>query len=149
MFCFEICFGMFKIIWFCSGILWRVVNKICFYLQKKIKKNWINKKIIKPATLKKKPFMIKMILIVRYVYFSFSPFFQIDDFRRLYMFSKDERPANGCEGRLLDNFRPVKPLNGRVVRASFQWIYTIVYYICIHIIHSYNFHWECIYLIFV
>nr|XP_034338784.1 carbonic anhydrase-related protein isoform X2 [Crassostrea gigas]XP_034338785.1 carbonic anhydrase-related protein isoform X2 [Crassostrea gigas] len=45
---------------------------------------------------------------------------QIDDFRRLYMYSKDERPTNGCEGRLLDNFRPVKPLHGRVVRASFQ-----------------------------
>ncbi|XP_048735800.2 carbonic anhydrase-related protein-like isoform X1 [Ostrea edulis] len=45
---------------------------------------------------------------------------QIDDFRRLYMYSKDQRPSNGCEGRLLDNFRPVKPLNGRVVRASFQ-----------------------------
>lgn len=46
---------------------------------------------------------------------------QIDDFRRLYMYSKDERPTNGCEGRLLDNFRPVKPLHGRVVKASFQW----------------------------
>ncbi|XP_062582204.1 carbonic anhydrase-related protein-like isoform X2 [Saccostrea cucullata] len=45
---------------------------------------------------------------------------QIDDFRRLYMYTKDERPPNGCEGRLLDNFRPLKPLNGRVVRASFQ-----------------------------
>lgn len=46
---------------------------------------------------------------------------QIDDFRRLHMYSKDERPTNGCEGRLLDNFRPVKPLHGRVVKASFQW----------------------------
>lgn len=52
--------------------------------------------------------------------FSSCLLIQIDDFRRLYMYSKDERPTNGCEGRLLDNFRPVKPLHGRVVKASFQ-----------------------------
>lgn len=41
------------------------------------------------------------------------------------MYSKDESPTNGCEGRLLDNFRPVKPLHGRVVKASFQWSLTL------------------------
>nr|BAJ52887.1 carbonic anhydrase-related protein VIII [Pinctada fucata] len=45
---------------------------------------------------------------------------QVDDFRRLYLYQKGETPPGGAEGRLLDNFRPVQPLNDRIVRSSFQ-----------------------------
>ncbi|XP_033754979.1 carbonic anhydrase-related protein-like isoform X1 [Pecten maximus] len=45
---------------------------------------------------------------------------QIEEFRRLLCYCKGDSPGKGSSGRLVDNFRPVQPLNGRVVRASFQ-----------------------------
>lgn len=45
---------------------------------------------------------------------------QIEEFRRLLCYSKGEALVKGSDGRLVDNFRPVQPLNGRRVRASFR-----------------------------
>lgn len=46
---------------------------------------------------------------------------QIEDFRRLKNHMKGEQLTNGNEsGSLVDNFRPVQPLNKRIVWASFR-----------------------------
>ncbi|BFZ19872.1 hypothetical protein BsWGS_22911 [Bradybaena similaris] len=45
---------------------------------------------------------------------------QMENFRRLCTFVKGSHPHPGDDGFMADNFRPSQPLNGRVVRASFQ-----------------------------
>ena len=43
------------------------------------------------------------------------------DFRRLNTYCQDHKVKNIYEGKLVDNYRPVQSLNGREIRASFQW----------------------------
>lgn len=45
---------------------------------------------------------------------------QAMDFRRLNTYCQDHKVKNIYEGKLVDNYRPVQPLNGREIRASFQ-----------------------------
>ncbi|XP_063441564.1 carbonic anhydrase-related protein-like isoform X2 [Mytilus trossulus] len=45
---------------------------------------------------------------------------QAMDFRRLNTYSQETKVTNAYEGKLVDNFRPIQPLNGRKIRASFQ-----------------------------
>lgn len=44
---------------------------------------------------------------------------QMEEFRRLFTYPKGSTPSDGVEPNLVDNFRPVQPLNGRTIRASF------------------------------
>ncbi|XP_025115129.1 LOW QUALITY PROTEIN: carbonic anhydrase-related protein-like [Pomacea canaliculata] len=46
---------------------------------------------------------------------------QMEEFRRLKTHNRGEQPRPGDDGTMADNFRPTQPLNGRVVRASFQY----------------------------
>ena len=46
--------------------------------------------------------------------------FQIEEFRRLRTYHKEEIPVKGEDGCLADNFRPTQPVNDRVIKASFQ-----------------------------
>lgn len=46
---------------------------------------------------------------------------QMEDFRRLKTHNKGDQPRPGDDGTMADNFRPPQALNGRVVRASFQY----------------------------
>ncbi|XP_076449360.1 carbonic anhydrase-related protein-like isoform X1 [Babylonia areolata] len=46
---------------------------------------------------------------------------QMEDFRRLKTHNKGDQPRPGDDGTMADNFRPPQALNGRCVRASFQY----------------------------
>ena len=46
---------------------------------------------------------------------------QMEDFRRLKTHNKGDHPRPGDDGTMADNFRPPQALNGRYVRASFQY----------------------------
>ncbi|XP_076470319.1 carbonic anhydrase-related protein-like isoform X2 [Babylonia areolata] len=46
---------------------------------------------------------------------------QMEDFRRLKNYNKGDQPRPGDDGTMADNFRPPQALNGRCVRASFQY----------------------------
>ncbi|KAL8608336.1 hypothetical protein ACOMHN_042203 [Nucella lapillus] len=46
---------------------------------------------------------------------------QMEDFRRLKTYNKGDQPRPGDDGTMADNFRPPQALNGRYVRASFQY----------------------------
>ncbi|KAJ8302664.1 hypothetical protein KUTeg_019060, partial [Tegillarca granosa] len=39
---------------------------------------------------------------------------QVDDFRHLKTYAKGDKPPVGHDGKLVDNFRPVQPLNDRI-----------------------------------
>ncbi|KAL8559398.1 hypothetical protein ACOMHN_045195 [Nucella lapillus] len=46
---------------------------------------------------------------------------QMEDFRRLKTYNKGDQPRPGNDGTMADNFRPPQALNGRCIRASFQY----------------------------
>lgn len=45
---------------------------------------------------------------------------QLEEFRRLVTYQKGEFPPTGNDGILVDNFRLVQPLHGRLIHSSFQ-----------------------------
>ncbi|XP_033116269.1 carbonic anhydrase-related protein-like isoform X2 [Anneissia japonica] len=45
---------------------------------------------------------------------------QLENFRRMRTHLKGDVPSSEDDGHLVDNYRPTQPLNGRVVKASFQ-----------------------------
>jgi len=47
--------------------------------------------------------------------------FQLNDFRALMNYKEGEVAHSGGNGPLVDNFRPVNPLNGRTVYSSFEF----------------------------